>query len=724
MAALIALAPAAAIAAECDETRRQRTPGSDESSASASLNSGLVLIKKTYQTEDSITHVNCNTTVTYYDLAPIPLGNAPSLYSQFLSAGSVTIPSLGGGGNYAFGISSSKTTQQDVVAVGQSDTTTIIPIPSTAFTTAVYHAFRYSAATGTVDLGSLGGATGFSSAYGVNGDGSVIVGASALTGGLTAGGLIPTQHAFRWTSATGMVDLGSIAPGASRAFGVSEDGTIVVGDSSIGGGVTHAFKWTQANGFTDLGSLSAGTNSRAAAISGDGSAIVGEAQLTVGGGPETRAFRWTQAGGMVNLGVLGGHTASSASGVSADGAVVVGVSDPIFVAFSGLGLDYTDNARAFRWTQATGIRDLNTLLSDAGVNMTGTTLISALGVSPGGQFISGVGLFADKPGERQPYVVRYIDGATTDETASGPPIGGITTAGSVQDSVNQLGLARQAVAVQQHGFADPLIGGSYRVGNGGSDAAAFASVGSAAGGLSGRKSFFGGHLTLMGGVALAEENYRNASIKNATLWALAVRYTQNLSGKFIAFGDIGGWLSPSGTYTFNRSYANGAGTASGSAQTSGTDQYVFGRLGIAANVGPIDQIAVIGELGRQWLRTGAYDETLSALNPFEAHALGSKDRMNVTKMRGQWTHSFANFETTLWAAAAYGFGYRTDFVVAVPGFGGFAPQTGDRMWAEYGANLNYKLNPQIAFDAFFNGITGAAGIGHRVHVGGAVRASF
>ena len=37
MAALIALAPAAAIAAECDETRRQRTPGSDESSASASL---------------------------------------------------------------------------------------------------------------------------------------------------------------------------------------------------------------------------------------------------------------------------------------------------------------------------------------------------------------------------------------------------------------------------------------------------------------------------------------------------------------------------------------------------------------------------------------------------------------------------------------------------------------------------------------------------------------
>ena len=63
---------------------------------------------------------------------------------------------------------------------------------------------------------------------------------------------------------------------------------------------------------------------------------------------------------MVDLGTLGG-TNSWASAVSATGKIIVGTSE------------ITGNSTydAFRWTQATGMQDLNTLLANAGVNMSG-----------------------------------------------------------------------------------------------------------------------------------------------------------------------------------------------------------------------------------------------------------------------------------------------------------------------------------------------------------------
>src|SRR5215472_13077630 len=86
------------------------------------------------------------------------------------------------------------------------------------------HACRYTDADGLVDLGTLDPAnsTLSSFAFGVNADGSVIVGAAA----------VPTaqsqRHAFRWTQVGGMVDLGSGegADGFSRAFGTSADGSV------------------------------------------------------------------------------------------------------------------------------------------------------------------------------------------------------------------------------------------------------------------------------------------------------------------------------------------------------------------------------------------------------------------------------------------------------------------------------------------------------------------
>ncbi|MCW5933238.1 MAG: hypothetical protein KIT45_02930 [Fimbriimonadia bacterium] len=99
---------------------------------------------------------------------------------------------------------------------------------------------------------------------GISPDGSVIVGYAL--------GANNVAHAFRWTQVDGIQDLG---PGFAHA--VSEDGTIIVGNSN-----GRAFIWTQATGMQDLNTLYA-TRLRGSTVLGvainlspDGRYIVGD----------------------------------------------------------------------------------------------------------------------------------------------------------------------------------------------------------------------------------------------------------------------------------------------------------------------------------------------------------------------------------------------------------------------------------------------------------------
>lgn len=124
-----------------------------------------------------------------------------------------------------------------------------------------------------------------------------------------------------------MVGLGYL-PGAtffdSTAYGVNRDGSVVVGESrSVNG--KEAFRWTLEGGMQALGDLPGGqVMATARAVSADGSVVVGTGQSTL----FSEAFRWTSSGGMVGLGAVpsndGAAVSSEAWGVSADGRVVVG----------------------------------------------------------------------------------------------------------------------------------------------------------------------------------------------------------------------------------------------------------------------------------------------------------------------------------------------------------------------------------------------------------------
>lgn len=76
---------------------------------------------------------------------------------------------------------------------------------------------------------------------------------------------------------------------------------------------------------------------------------------------------------------------TTAKAASADGSVIV-----------GFGANATNNAtfsaernRAWHWTAATGLQDLNVLATNAGLNLNGFVLLEAVGISDNGQFITG-----------------------------------------------------------------------------------------------------------------------------------------------------------------------------------------------------------------------------------------------------------------------------------------------------------------------------------------------
>jgi len=151
----------------------------------------------------------------------------------------------------------------------------------------------------------------------------------------------------------------------SRAQAISGDGSIVVG-SGYGG----AFRWTEATGIANLetiGPLNDPFLGQPNAISADGTTV---------GGQSPEAWLWTEAESLQFLGFN-----QAVYSLSADGSVAVGGSQ--FLPSSGI---------AFIWDSINGTRPLQDYLqSDLGLDLNGWSLYAALGVSDDGTKIVGVG---------------------------------------------------------------------------------------------------------------------------------------------------------------------------------------------------------------------------------------------------------------------------------------------------------------------------------------------
>jgi uncharacterized membrane protein len=149
-------------------------------------------------------------------------------------------------------------------------------------------------------------------------------------------------------------------------------------------------------------------------VSADGNIVIGQAGVEIRNGNSStngsKAFRWTNATGIQPIGPLSGHTHAIANGVSDNGKVIVGISSPGPLSYDAVRRQATGTA--FIWTESAGIKELRQVLVDRGFQMTGVTLVTAVGISADGQYIIGDAIGPRTPsGETRPYIIKLCDAA-------------------------------------------------------------------------------------------------------------------------------------------------------------------------------------------------------------------------------------------------------------------------------------------------------------------------
>jgi len=212
------------------------------------------------------------------------------------------------------------------------------------------------------------------SGYGVNHDGSVVVGLAWYC---------PGAQGFRWTEGRGMVGLSHPKGASSRASAISADGSTIVGFyEHPKQRIRRAVRWTpKSDLFTGVN-----TPGEATAVSSNGSQIVGQAATLNG----IYAFYYTDAAGLISLATVSGIPTdqSIANGISDKGKVVGWSGDP----FNG-------GVAAFVWNAArptAPMRSLQKVLTQAGAQIPdGIYLTNALAISADGSTIVGTWLDAN-----------------------------------------------------------------------------------------------------------------------------------------------------------------------------------------------------------------------------------------------------------------------------------------------------------------------------------------
>jgi len=236
------------------------------------------------------------------------------------------------------------------VVFGINDVGGLVGASNTA--TAV-RAFVNTQAGGSRELSPLAGDTA-SSAFAVNNHDQVVGFSSGPSG----------ERAVVWGSNSTVRALAG-APGVTgRAMAINQRGDIVgVVDNGAG---RRGMLWPGGGAAQELSMLAGYTTSEAASVNARGDAV-GYSANPIGA---RRATLWPSGGGVVNLGTLPGGNFSQASG-SNDVGVVVGISTS------------SSGSRAFIWTAATGMQDINSLIAPSPFVLT-----QAIGINNAGMIVA------------------------------------------------------------------------------------------------------------------------------------------------------------------------------------------------------------------------------------------------------------------------------------------------------------------------------------------------
>lgn len=169
-------------------------------------------------------------------------------------------------------------------------------------------AYRWTRATGVVLLDRLPDDAAGAAAQ-ISADGKVVIGSSGTSG--------MALEPVVWSGAKPPQLLASLSLKAMTATHVNAKGNVVAGVASRPDDTFVAFRWTDATGPVELGFGGSGDPVSVAAISADGATIVANWGAS-------QAFVWTKAAGAKLLAPLPGDEDAVVQGMSADGKTIIG----------------------------------------------------------------------------------------------------------------------------------------------------------------------------------------------------------------------------------------------------------------------------------------------------------------------------------------------------------------------------------------------------------------
>ncbi len=224
------------------------------------------------------------------------------------------------------------------------------------------------------NLGGIGASSGSStsSAWGVSADGSTVVGLGWVSAS--------EAHAINWTEENGMVDMGTTVTNRSTRVNVANhDGSIIAGWQDDEIGQRQAAIWE--NGVQTLLDFDNGyPATEIGVMSNDGVWYGGSGNFDNG----EQAWKYSEATGMVNIGPSPQPMWNGAvSGFSEDGEISVGFYRP-FGPFPAEG-------RGFIHTDAEGMTDLNEYAEALEIDTLGMVFALPLAISEDGSTVVGLG---------------------------------------------------------------------------------------------------------------------------------------------------------------------------------------------------------------------------------------------------------------------------------------------------------------------------------------------
>lgn len=287
----------------------------------------------------------------------------------------------------------------------------------------VYKWDAANAAAGMVQIGALTNGYPGAGTAAISNDGTKV--AATMTNSSTGFNEISIYDVATsvWTNLGGLLPTGWDGS-VSTAWNMSSDGKVIVGLAKISAGVSQAVKWDVANGIVDLGSMVAGRSSRANAVNGDGTVIVGWQDTASG----RKGAKWVN--GVESLITDGnGNPLGEAQDVSADGNTIIGfgtfepyiwnnITGVTTITHPGAGSFFRGGATAisgdgskvigyfrpfpaaaatgegFIWTPTGGRVNLNDYVTGLGISTQGIKLSLPVAISQDGKKIAGIGLTA------------------------------------------------------------------------------------------------------------------------------------------------------------------------------------------------------------------------------------------------------------------------------------------------------------------------------------------